>query len=260
MEEETKLAERHRSLYSATEELSKIEGIMSDLHSNIHEERGKAIEEIGRLGQVKQSVQSQMFMLSEAQRRSERMSGGAGAMARGVTSPPLTASYASEFSSKVTSGGNKVSYTSPTTSSSADGIGQSRSRLAPFSTQSAASSSSERVRWVASEGHGSSSSRWGSEGGVTSISHSASAPGFAHVEQKSEGGSDRDRDAAGSDTDYDIEREDGDEVQGYSAGGLHSEISDLRAEMQKLSAQSAAVLRDAESAGSAAKSRNVSTF
>jgi len=73
MEEESKLAERHRSLYAATEELSKIEGVMSDLHKNLHQERGKAIEEISRLSQAKQSVLSQMFHMSEARTRSNRI-------------------------------------------------------------------------------------------------------------------------------------------------------------------------------------------
>lgn len=246
IEEESKLAERHRSLYSATEELSKIEGIMSDLHSNIHEERGKAIEEISRLGQVKQSVQSQMFMLSEAQRRSDRMAG--------VLSHPVT-TYGSDFTN-VSSGGNKVSYMSPISSGEEGGI--PRSRHGQF--KSAMSTSAERVTWAASDGHGSSTSKWGSEGGVTSISHSFSrpAPDFSH-EHKSDTGSGEEavEVASGYDRFRVEERNHQDE---YSTGGLHSEISDLRAEMQKLSAQSAAVLRDAETAGGAAKSRGASTF
>jgi chromosome segregation ATPase len=90
IEEESKLAERHRSLYSATEELSKVESVIAEVHSSIHEERGKAIQEISKLGQAKQSVVSQMFLLSEAKRRADRL---------GNTAIPITPSE--EFSSHI---------------------------------------------------------------------------------------------------------------------------------------------------------------
>ena len=234
MEEESKLAERHRALYSATEELSKIERLMTDLHSNIHDERGKAIEEISRLGQVKQSVESQMFMFSEAKRRSDRLSGRGGG-ARVYAPTALVSSrenahttpgqrVAQLESNHMTESSREEAVTALMVGHLDEGIGRSdASKKSTTRNESA-------VRW---DGSGSN---------VQSL-------GYSDVEQKLDNKSAETRNRT------DMVKV-GDEVpEEYSSSNLRSEISDLRTEMRKLSDQSAAVLRNTEAAKVTANAR-----
>jgi hypothetical protein len=68
-EEERRVSEQRKQLRSTMEELASIERAVIDANKNLFDDRNRAIMEMGQLNQAKQNAQSQMLMVSEAQRR-----------------------------------------------------------------------------------------------------------------------------------------------------------------------------------------------
>jgi len=68
-EEERRVSDQRKQLRSTMEELASIERAVVDANRTLFDERNKAIMEMGQLSQAKQSAQSQMLMVAEAQRR-----------------------------------------------------------------------------------------------------------------------------------------------------------------------------------------------
>ena len=72
LDEERAVAEKKRHLRIATEELSLVQSTIADQNRALFEERSRALSEIGKLSEVRQSAQSQVFLLAEAQRRMQQ--------------------------------------------------------------------------------------------------------------------------------------------------------------------------------------------
>ena len=71
-EEERAVLERRVQLRAATEELSLVESTIADQNRALFEERSRALSEIGKLSEARQSAQGQVFLLAEAQRRMQQ--------------------------------------------------------------------------------------------------------------------------------------------------------------------------------------------
>jgi chromosome segregation ATPase len=75
-DEEKRISDQRRVLRSTMEELANVERAIVESNRQLHEARHHAMVEIGQLGQAKQSAQSSIFLLNEAQRRVEKRGGG----------------------------------------------------------------------------------------------------------------------------------------------------------------------------------------
>jgi chromosome segregation ATPase len=222
-EQEQRLVEKNHKLYQTTENILNMKTLISDVEMTLSSQRELAIEEISKLNEAKHSVTHHMLLLSDGHQRAERM---------GYRSPS--------------------SATAPVHLDEENGENQVRKRRSHSSVTAAFQRSSPSSLGYHREDplenivqhQRASSSLTSALAAVTTLAEPSSRETSGHGftgREKIIPSNHRPTNQAGRERSESHRPDSG----GDTAFGIQDEISDLRAEMLKLSAQSAAVLKSA---------------